>query len=276
MNNFFSQYTGFDYSPTNAPEFEFERLRAVRLWKKGTKNYKKHRRAFFSALLTVTKSPVHRFFTEMYYFPSYNPTANPKREFDRLAEARKWKPTKRAVLEFFEEYEEEGFDYNPRGNPEIELDRLAWFKEWKYRTPEWRVALDTFHQAIKADFNTTFGRNDDDIEGWQFLCHVLGVRDVEPATAIECREVLKDKHCNIYDLLNEPRKVYPAEEADRGALKFVLRKIAKYELLKRPDNEDGQDNGGEQVETEVQDNKKKRRRKRKLRHQVEEQADPAP
>jgi len=208
MDKFFAQYSEFGYCPTNAPEYEFERLRATRGWKKGTKTYKQHRRAFFSVLLTVTKSPVHRFFTETYYFPAYDPTANPKCEFDRLAEAQKWKPTKRpyknaeeafyrafrlefgsSVLEFFEEYEEEGFDYNPRSNSEIELDRLAWFKKWMYGTPEWTVALDTFHQAIKTDFNTTFGRNDDDIEGWQYLCIVLGVRGVAPATAAECREV---------------------------------------------------------------------------------------
>jgi len=210
MNNFFAQFRGFDYDRTNSPEHEFERLRVLRQWNEGTKTYKTHRRAFLAALLAHTMSPIHRFFIETYPFPCYSPSAHPKHEFSRLAEVRKWKATNRPyrkaeeefnkayqkefgsrVLDFFEEYEEEfeGFEYNPRGSPEAELDRLAEFNGWGYRSLEWREALDLFHDAIRFDFNKTFGCDDDDIDGWRFLCKVLGVRGAAPETAEACRMV---------------------------------------------------------------------------------------
>jgi len=210
MNNFFAQFRGFDYDRTNSPEHEFERLRVLRQWNEGTKTYKTHRHAFLAALLAHTMSPIHRFFIETYPFPCYSPSAHPKHEFSRLAEVRKWKATNRPyrkaeeefnkayqkefgsrVLDFFEEYEEEfeGFEYNPRGSPEAELDRLAEFNGWGYRSLEWREALDLFHDAIRFDFNKTFGCDDDDIDGWQFLCEVLGVQGAAPETAEACRMV---------------------------------------------------------------------------------------
>jgi hypothetical protein len=83
-------------------------------------------------------------FLRTYVFPLYDPSTNPKHEFDKLALFRQWNlsncPYMKASkqfnrvfqreiggerLDFFEKYEEWRFDYNLRSTPEVELDRSA-------------------------------------------------------------------------------------------------------------------------------------------------------
>ena len=218
MDPFFSSFPSFPYARTSHPEHEFHRLAAHCKWKRSSELYKTHRREFLTLLATVARSRVHEFFTITYPFADYNPLAHPKHEFARLAAARKWSPAGStfqeaeelfhrqyqfefgsSVLDFFEDYEQEGvFEYNPRGKMEVELYRMADCFEWQTRerrgqgipvSPEWVDAKEKFWQAIGEDFNMTFGYDDEEIIGWQFLFQVLGVGGEKPTTAEECRKV---------------------------------------------------------------------------------------
>ncbi|KAA8902459.1 hypothetical protein FN846DRAFT_86164 [Sphaerosporella brunnea] len=290
MNAYFSAFKSFTYDSKVAPESEFQRLTNARHWKEGSKTYKRHRRAFLSALATQTLSAVHRFFVETYPFPSYDPTANPKLEFERLAKARRWNPRRKAyhkakadfdrafqkefgaqVLDFFEEHEggegDGAFVYDARRSAVEQLYELADIRGWGWRSQEWRNAKLEFYDAIAADFNNTFGHDgesvsEENMAGWHFLCVVLGVDHGNATTPAECANLVKDKHVNIYDILDfvrdgmpqhrplkfhetvkdlsdysygcVPPRIYPLDRARRGSLVFVLRGISKFHKLLKP------------------------------------------
>jgi hypothetical protein len=212
MNTFFSEFHGFQYQRQNSPESEFQRLQNLRHWKEGSKTYKRNRSAFLAALATQSNSSVHRFFVETYRFPDYDPTANPRLEFERLVKARKWNPKNTpykkakeafdrefqkefgAVVNFFDEYADDGFEYNPRGGTVEQLHAMADHYDWAWTSTEWRQARDEFYDAIAADFNTTFGRDYEDggtgnMTGWRLLCKCLGVDGSSTETPEQCREV---------------------------------------------------------------------------------------
>ncbi|KAF8245483.1 hypothetical protein K440DRAFT_662791 [Wilcoxina mikolae CBS 423.85] len=320
MESFFAQFPDFEHNPFATPTDEFERLQtSLELTPDGAL-YKHHRRNFLVALVAESNSPVHRFFVETHEFPSYNPSASPEHEFEHLVELRQWSPETSSyqeareefdrafqkefgsdVLDFFEGYRELGFDHNPQNNHEVELNRLRLEQGWSWVSSEWIDARDAFFTAVRVDFNETFGRNDDDIEGWQFLCKVLGVKGEPPGSAEECQEAVKDIHTNIFDLLeyvrrgcpkhqplrffatekelseysykSDPRKIYPSERARIGALKFVLRGIGAYrnEILKNPNKKRGEDDKGNQPGGRSNNKKKKRSKKRKATTQGVEQ-----
>jgi len=116
-----------------------------------------------------------------------------------------------------------------------------------------------------------------------------------------------DKHCNIYDLLkyvrdgcpkheplqffktimdlgiysyqSVPKKVYPSREAEKGALKFVLRRIGEYEKLTKPVAQASQQTDEKPAEPGEKDNevkKGKKRRRRRGKAKAEKPTDPAP
>jgi hypothetical protein len=218
MDDFFSKFArfGFQHQPDSAPQHEFARLQASRGWKEGSSAYKRNRKAFLAALTAQSHSHVHKFFVETHRFSSYDPTANPKAEFERLARERRWKPTKKSykdakeafnkafqfefgadVLDFFEEHEGGGFEYNARGGAIEQLYLLAEQRDWGWNSKEWRDARDSFYDAIARDFNATFGKDDSDLSGWRHLCKVLGVDGSHAVTADECRSVGILFRCSI-------------------------------------------------------------------------------
>lgn len=110
LSIFFSKFTDFDCDPTklnSAPISEFERLAALRNWRRTGKKYVKNRKEF-DIILEITqdlrresasqknflpfKDPVRVFFSQ---FPDfhYDPTkvgATPRSEFDQIAELKGW------------------------------------------------------------------------------------------------------------------------------------------------------------------------------------------
>jgi hypothetical protein len=210
MESFFAQFPDFEHDRFATPTDEFERLYTSLNLNPDERQYKQYRRAFLVALVAESQSPVHHFFVETHQLPSYDPSASPEHEFGRLSEYWQWSsdstPYQEAreefnkvfqkefgseVLDFFEGYREVGFDHNPQNNHEVELHRLRRELGWRWISPEWIDAREGFFTAVRVDFNETFGRDDDDIEGWQFLCKVLGFEGEPPSTAEECQEVCR-------------------------------------------------------------------------------------
>jgi hypothetical protein len=240
MDTFFSEFRGFQYNRQNSPESEFQRLQKLRKWKEGSKTYKRHRSAFLTALAAQSHSPVHCFFVETYRFPGYDPTANPRLEFERLAKARKWNPEKQPyktakeafnkefqmefgadVLDFFDEYADGGFVYNPRGGTVEQLHALADHYNWGWNSQEWFRARDDFYDAVAADFNATFGGDDDydgpgNTDGWLFLCKVIGV-DGSSAVTEEQRLEVRQTPCCCSGFSN--KRYLVGEEQDRQHLR---------------------------------------------------------
>jgi hypothetical protein len=271
--------------------------------------------------------------------PSYDPSASPEHEFGRLSEYWQWnlesatykdareefnrvfqKEFGSDVLDFFEGYRELGFDHNPQNDHNVELNRLRKEQGWNWVSGEWIDAREAFHSAVRVDFNKTFGEGDDDVEGWQFLCKVLGVKGNPPSSADECQEVcsalysifmvvglmrvvqlVKDIHTNIFDILeytrrgfpkhqplrsfeteeelgkysysSDPKKVYPREWAKFGALRFVLRGIAAYRELKKPDGQKGKSRRENQPGGKGKKKRKRNKKKKAATQDVEPEED---
>ena len=87
---------------------------------------------------------------------------------------------------FFSQYSK--FQYQPRNSPITEFNRLCEEYRWEKRSAEKKDAREEFNIAIKMEFNSLYGSDENDINNWYKLCHVLRI-DPVPNTVKECREV---------------------------------------------------------------------------------------
>jgi hypothetical protein len=69
-----------------------------------------------------------------------------------------------------------------------EFDRLCETYQWERGNPERKAAREAFQFALKMEFNELYGSNENDINNWHKLCHVLRI-DPAPDTLLECRTV---------------------------------------------------------------------------------------
>jgi hypothetical protein len=162
---------------------------------------------------------------------------------------------------FFSQYSR--FQYQPRNPPITEFNRLCEEHRWKKkkRSAEKKDAREEFNIAIKKEFNSLYGSDENDINNWYKLCHVLRI-DPVPNTLKECREVsarlrgpfdfslssqaVSRKHVNLVDLVQgsreniqifksekelseytkETEKFFPKENVvDGGVLRALRRQI---------------------------------------------------
>lgn len=60
--------------------------------------------------------------------------------------------------------------------------------EWDSDDYEMREARRTFKSAMVQQFNNLYGTDEEDLNSWQNLCHILNIKPV-PEGLKECREV---------------------------------------------------------------------------------------
>ena len=160
---------------------------------------------------------------------------------------------------FFSKYSK--FHYQPRNSPTTEFNRLCEEYRWEKRSAERKDAREEFNIAIKMEFNSLYGSDENDINNWYKLCHVLRI-DPVPNTLKKCHEVsallralldfsfssqaVSRKHVNLVDLVQGSReniqifksekelsdytmmteKFFPKENAvDGGVLRALRRHI---------------------------------------------------
>jgi hypothetical protein len=87
---------------------------------------------------------------------------------------------------FFSRYSK--FQYEPRNSPISEFNRLCKEYHWKRDSAEKIDARRDFEVAIKKEFDSLYGSDENDINNWYKLCHVLRI-DPVPDTLKECRVV---------------------------------------------------------------------------------------
>jgi hypothetical protein len=87
---------------------------------------------------------------------------------------------------FFSRYSK--FQYQPRNSPTAEFNRLCEECGWKQDSAEKKDARDEFKFAMKQEFDSLYGSDENDINNWYKLCHVLRI-DPVPNTLKECRAV---------------------------------------------------------------------------------------
>ena len=106
--------------------------------------------------------------------------------------------------------------------------------EWDSDDYEMREARRKFKSAMVQQFNVLYGTDEEDLNSWQKLCHILNIKPV-PKGLKECREVsicsndlmssfgiantnddqrVRQTHVNLVDLVDTPRtgaavKVFP-------------------------------------------------------------------
>ena len=88
------------------------------------------------------------------------------------------------IHEFFAGYPQ--FQYNPNASFLSEFSRMA--RALGFDREERDAARQLLRFAMVAQFNTMYGRDANDLSGWQQLCIALGT-DPVPDTIPKCREV---------------------------------------------------------------------------------------
>ena len=69
-----------------------------------------------------------------------------------------------------------------------EFDRMCDDFEWDSDDYEMREARRNFKSAMVQQFNNLYGTDEEDLNSWQNLCHILHIVPV-PLGLKECREV---------------------------------------------------------------------------------------
>jgi hypothetical protein len=87
---------------------------------------------------------------------------------------------------FFSQYPE--FRYHPGRSSVPEFRRLCEEYGWEKEDPEKDVARYEFNLAMKKEFDSLYGSDEQDINNWYKLCYVLSI-DPVPSTLKECRAV---------------------------------------------------------------------------------------
>lgn len=87
---------------------------------------------------------------------------------------------------FFSQYPE--FRYQPGCSSVSEFRRLCKKYQWEKDGPEKQVARYEFNLAMKMEFDSLYGSDENDIDNWYKLCHILSI-DPVPDTVRECRAV---------------------------------------------------------------------------------------
>ncbi|KAF8260809.1 hypothetical protein EI94DRAFT_874539 [Lactarius quietus] len=144
---------------------------------------------------------------------------------------------------FFSQYS--NFLSQPSNSPVVEFDRLCQAYNWDRDDPEKKAARRAFQFAMKMEFDDLYGSDENDINNWHKLCHVLRI-DPAPDTLRECRAAVLKKHVNLVDLAHgskvevrifetetelskytrETKKFFPREDAvDGGVLRALRRHI---------------------------------------------------
>ncbi|KAF8260807.1 hypothetical protein EI94DRAFT_874457 [Lactarius quietus] len=100
---------------------------------------------------------------------------------------------------FFSQYP--NFQYQPLNSPVVEFDRLCELHKWKKNDRKRRGAREEFQNAMTEEFNDLYGSDENDINNWYKLCHVLRITPV-PDTLQKCRAVVRGKHVNLVDLVH--------------------------------------------------------------------------
>ncbi|KAF7967139.1 hypothetical protein HWV62_5006 [Athelia sp. TMB] len=117
---------------------------------------------------------------------------------------------------------------------------------WNMEGEKQQEAREALKDAMVMQFNQYYGTDIEDINNWQILCQVLGISPI-PQELQACREVVKQTHVNIVDLVDDSsdsdvkifkslddlraytiatQKYFPKENAYAGGvLKFLLREI---------------------------------------------------
>jgi hypothetical protein len=96
------------------------------------------------------------------------------------------KKPKKPLEIFFSQYSR--FQYRPRNSSVIEFYRLCKEYGWKKEDSEKKAARQKFDLAMTKEFNSLYGSDENDINNWYKLCHVLSI-DPVPSTLKECRAV---------------------------------------------------------------------------------------
>ncbi|KAG6868380.1 hypothetical protein C0993_003904 [Termitomyces sp. T159_Od127] len=148
-----------------------------------------------------------------------------------------------ALNEFFEN--RDGFSHNPSNPVWKEFRRLARYLHWTRE--EIATQKEYFKDVLVQTFNHMYGTDENSLESWTALCHVLQIAPV-PEGLHACREAVKAVHVNLVDLVEHPQtgeplllfnseaelseytqesgKFFPKESAYAGGLlKHLLRHI---------------------------------------------------
>ncbi|KAK7685908.1 hypothetical protein QCA50_010715 [Cerrena zonata] len=139
------------------------------------------------------------------------------------------------------------FNYRRHAPLNDEFARLRKHQGWEPRTKENTEMYGEFRNALIAEFNATYGMDENDIRSWQYLCTLLRI-DPVPTSMERCREIVLSTHVNLVDLLDthrtgkqvtifeteaelrhytiERKRFFPLDEARQGGvLKYLLRHI---------------------------------------------------
>ena len=149
LERFFSQYSKFQYQPTRSPVIEFNRLRKEYGWERDLENA---RQAFKLAM-------------------------------EKGREHTKKNSVNKPLNIFFSRFSE--FKYQSASSPMGEFIRLCKEYGWEKKFED---ARRKFNLAMKKEFDALYGSDEEDINNWYKLCHVLRI-DPAPNTLKECRKV---------------------------------------------------------------------------------------
>ncbi|KAH9980913.1 hypothetical protein BGW80DRAFT_1247759 [Lactifluus volemus] len=153
---------------------------------------------------------------------------------------------------FFSQYS--NFQSQPSNSPVSEFRRLCKTYNWEGGSQERKAAHEEFSFAMKMEFDDLYGSDENDIENWHKLCHVLRI-DPAPTTVQECRAAVLKKHVNLVDLVEgskkevrifkteqelsiytrQTAKFFPKENAVDGG---VLRALRRHILAPRQDRDE--------------------------------------
>ncbi|KAG6860673.1 hypothetical protein C0995_008740 [Termitomyces sp. Mi166 len=126
----------------------------------------------------------------------------------------------------------EGFRYNPSKPAWKEFRRLSRYLDWS-KEKEAQEKED-FKDALVQTFNYTYGTDENRLESWTALCHVLRITPA-PEGLNACREAVKAAYVNLVDLVDhsytgEPVQLFNTEaelgEYTRGSQKFFPKENA--------------------------------------------------
>lgn len=95
--------------------------------------------------------------------------------------------------------------------------------DWDRDDEEKLEARELLKDALTQQFNGIYGTEVEDLESWKGLCRAIGISPI-PDELEACREVVRDTHVNIVDLVDKPNtrrrvKIFHSEEALSGYTK---------------------------------------------------------
>ncbi|KAJ7461287.1 hypothetical protein B0H11DRAFT_2285861 [Mycena galericulata] len=119
------------------------------------------------------------------------------------------------------------FVHNPAAPLHQEFKLLAAHCGWGVRSTQYKTE---WARCAREEFGYQFGRDDNRLAGWQAMCVLVGMEDVDvPDSITRCKQALRNKvWVNIYDLIDAKRTGRPVKKHASGdALRKYTKKTKK-------------------------------------------------